>query len=63
MTPHPPAAPVVDDAPALHLPALRVECPACGAQPNVLCTSHSGTRQRRHDVHRARTTAHAQAQQ
>lgn len=55
MTSHTPTG-----APALHLPALRVECPACGAQPDALCTSHSGTRQRRHNVHRARTAAHAQ---
>lgn len=60
MPPRPRTAPDVDDAPALHLPAISVECPACDAQPNALCTSHSGTRPRRHDVHRARTAAHAQ---
>ena len=35
-----------------------VACTACGAQPGNLCTSHSGTRPRRSDVHRARTAAH-----
>ncbi|MEW1724286.1 hypothetical protein [Streptomyces sp. NPDC093109] len=45
------------DTPALQLPALAVACPACDAQPGDLCTSHSGTRPRRNDVHRARTAA------
>ncbi|MFH8598151.1 zinc finger domain-containing protein [Streptomyces rimosus] len=44
-------------------PALAVACPACGSAPGVLCTSHSGTRVRRSDVHQARTAAHAAAQQ
>ncbi|MFH9959004.1 hypothetical protein ACH4OX_32975 [Streptomyces roseolus] len=46
-----------DQAPALTNPALAVACPACDAKPRALCTSHSGTRTRRHDVHRARTAA------
>ncbi|MFF0486778.1 hypothetical protein [Streptomyces sp. NPDC004435] len=46
-----------DQAPALNNPALAVACPACDAKPRALCTSHSGTRPRRHDVHRARTAA------
>ncbi|MFC8009252.1 zinc finger domain-containing protein [Streptomyces cinereoruber] len=46
-----------DQAPALNNPALAVACPACDAKPRTLCTSHSGTRPRRHDVHRARTAA------
>lgn len=46
-----------DQAPALTNPALAVACPACDAEPGALCTSHSGTRPRRHDVHRARTAA------
>jgi len=50
-----------DDAPALNRPAIAVACPACGAQPGALCTSHGGTRVRRHDVHRARTLAHQSA--
>ncbi|MFD3663982.1 hypothetical protein ACFWVF_25920 [Streptomyces sp. NPDC058659] len=46
-----------DQAPATGNPALAVACPACDSQPGALCTSHSGTRPRRHDVHRARTAA------
>ncbi|MFE0737434.1 hypothetical protein [Streptomyces sp. NPDC058855] len=46
-----------DQAPALTNPALAVACPTCDSQPGALCTSHSGTRTRRHDVHRARTAA------
>ncbi|WP_327180430.1 hypothetical protein OG599_35300 (plasmid) [Streptomyces sp. NBC_01335] len=46
-------------APALSLPQLAVACPACGAAPGALCTSHGGTRPRRGDVHQARTAAHA----
>lgn len=38
--------------------ALATPCPACQSGPGVLCTSHSGTRERRGDVHRARLTAH-----
>ncbi|WP_128977258.1 zinc finger domain-containing protein [Streptomyces roseicoloratus] len=52
------AAEPTTTAPALSLPALAVTCPACGSKPGELCTSHSGTRPRRNDVHRARTTAH-----
>ncbi|MCX0241851.1 MULTISPECIES: hypothetical protein [Streptomyces] len=43
--------------PALRLPAIQVACPACGARPGDLCTSHGGSRQRRHNVHQARTQA------
>ncbi|MEU1129583.1 hypothetical protein ABZ383_06910 [Streptomyces sp. NPDC005900] len=46
-----------DQAPALTNPALAIACPACNSQPGALCTSHSGTRTRLHDVHRARTAA------
>ncbi|MFG2629981.1 hypothetical protein [Streptomyces sp. NPDC048473] len=46
-----------DQTPALTNPALAIACPACDSPPNALCTSHSGTRPRRHDVHRARTAA------
>lgn len=48
-----------DQAPALNHPALAVACPACHATPGTLCTSHSGTRPRRYDVHRPRTNAFA----
>ncbi|MFP8887817.1 zinc finger domain-containing protein [Streptomyces mangrovi] len=44
-------------APALTSPAIAVACPACGSQPGALCTSHNGTRLRRHNVHQARTAA------
>ncbi|MFF5790228.1 hypothetical protein ACFY8P_35310 [Streptomyces sp. NPDC012693] len=47
-----------DDAPALTLPALAVACPTCHSPADALCTSHSGTRPRRTDVHQARTAAH-----
>ncbi|MEV0917878.1 hypothetical protein AB0I93_26920 [Streptomyces sp. NPDC049967] len=40
------------------LPALAVACPSCGSTPDQLCTSHGGTRTRRHDVHQTRTQAH-----
>ncbi|MBD0707375.1 MULTISPECIES: hypothetical protein [unclassified Streptomyces] len=47
-----------DPAPAAHqLPALAVPCPTCGSPAGALCTSHGGTRPRRHDVHQTRTTA------
>ncbi|WP_159024730.1 zinc finger domain-containing protein [Streptomyces sp. CB02613] len=46
-----------------HFPALAVACPSCGSAPGVLCTSHSGTRVRRNDVHQTRTAAHAAARQ
>ncbi|MBQ0827664.1 zinc finger domain-containing protein [Streptomyces tagetis] len=39
------------------LPQINVECPTCSAAPGDLCTSHGGTRPRRHDVHQARTAA------
>jgi hypothetical protein len=44
--------------PALSLPAIATACPRCGALPGSPCTSHSGTRIRRRDVHQARTDAH-----
>lgn len=46
------------DRPA-RFPALAVACPTCGSTPGQLCTSHSGTRTRWHDVHQTRTRAHA----
>ncbi|MFJ4852421.1 hypothetical protein [Streptomyces sp. NPDC088730] len=45
------------DRPA-RFPALAVACPSCGSTPDQLCTSHGGTRTRRHDVHQARTAAY-----
>ncbi|MEW2351488.1 hypothetical protein AB0904_27945 [Streptomyces sp. NPDC006684] len=45
--------------PARAFPQLRVACPACGSAPGALCTSHGGTRVRRHDVHQARRAAWA----
>ena len=45
-------------APAASLPAISVACPRCGSAPGELCTSHSGTRLRRSDVHQARTAAY-----
>ncbi|MFJ1900485.1 hypothetical protein [Streptomyces sp. NPDC088115] len=39
-------------------PALPVARPSCGSAPGQLCTSHGGTRTRRHDVHQTRTAAH-----
>ncbi|MGW2591978.1 zinc finger domain-containing protein [Streptomyces sp. NPDC001515] len=42
----------------VRFPALAVACPECGSAPGVLCTSHSGTRYRRSDVHQARTAAY-----
>lgn len=52
----------VDPDHIARFPALAVACPACGSQPGALCTSHSGTRERRNDVHQARTRAYAAAQ-
>ncbi|GAA0402580.1 hypothetical protein GCM10009530_63160 [Microbispora corallina] len=43
--------------PARSLPQITVTCPTCGAQPGDLCTSHGGTRPRRHDTHQARRAA------
>ncbi|MFI0894869.1 hypothetical protein [Streptomyces sp. NPDC020983] len=40
------------------LPALVVACPDCGSAPGALCTSHSGTRVRRNNVHQGRTKAY-----
>ncbi|MDR3082321.1 MAG: hypothetical protein LBV60_15590 [Streptomyces sp.] len=34
----------------------------CQSGPGALCTSHSGTRERRNDVHRARLAAHKAVQ-
>lgn len=39
-------------------PATAVPCPRCGAEAGAPCTSHGGTRVRRHDVHQDRTAAH-----
>lgn len=44
------------------LSARAVACDACGALPGDPCTSHGGTRIRRHDVHQARTRAYAAQQ-
>ncbi|MFE3461350.1 hypothetical protein ACFXKD_27715 [Nocardiopsis aegyptia] len=48
------------DEAARALPATAVPCPRCGAEAGAPCTSHGGTRVRKHDVHQARTAAHAQ---
>ena len=48
----------VDPDHTARLPALAVACPTCGSAPGELCTSHSGTRKRRHNVHQTRTAAH-----
>ncbi|WP_103503946.1 hypothetical protein [Streptomyces sp. SM14] len=53
--------PAAGPAPTAPLPALVVHCPTCGAPPGRLCTSHSGTRFRRHDVHQTRTKAYRAA--
>lgn len=44
-------------------PALAVPCPTCQSPAGQLCTSHSGTRTRRNDVHQTHTAAFAAAQQ
>lgn len=44
-------------------PALAVPCPTCQSPAGQLCTSHGGSRPRRHDVHQLRTAAHNAAQQ
>ncbi|MGW5408979.1 zinc finger domain-containing protein [Streptomyces spiralis] len=49
------SSPEPDQARAL--PQIATACPTCNAAPGDLCTSHGGTRPRRHDVHQARTTA------
>lgn len=51
------AAGLITVAPGGDLPAIGVACPRCGSLSGALCTSHSGTRERRYDVHRARTAA------
>lgn len=43
--------------PAADLPQLAVPCPRCAAPAHQLCTSHGGTRQRRHDTHMDRRAA------
>lgn len=53
----------VDPDHSARFPALAVPCPACQSPAGQLCTSHSGTRVRRNDVHQDRTKAHAAAQQ
>ncbi|MCF2531726.1 zinc finger domain-containing protein [Yinghuangia soli] len=42
---------------AASLPQIAVDCPTCGSAAGQLCTSHSGTRTRRHDTHQARRKA------
>ena len=54
--------PHMPDRPA-QFPAMAVACPLCYAPPGALCTSHSGTRPRRNDVHQARTAAYRAAEQ
>ncbi|MGW1840883.1 zinc finger domain-containing protein [Streptomyces sp. NPDC002067] len=44
-------------SPAAVLPQLSVPCPRCDAPAHQLCTSHSGTRQRRNDTHMDRRAA------
>ncbi|MDK0520364.1 hypothetical protein [Streptomyces sp. ML-6] len=54
-----PAAPAAEHTlTAAHAAALAVDCPACESPAGQFCTSHNGTRQRRHDVHQARTKTH-----
>ncbi|MFB4197746.1 zinc finger domain-containing protein [Streptomyces carpaticus] len=53
--------PDLSELPERHRAALTVACPACGSAPGELCTSHSGTRVRRSDVHQARTKVHQEA--
>ncbi|MFB6943213.1 hypothetical protein ACFWGL_17035 [Streptomyces sp. NPDC060286] len=48
---------------ALTLPQITVPCPRCGAPAGQLCTSHSGTRVRRDDMHQARTAAYRERTQ
>ncbi|MGW4728893.1 zinc finger domain-containing protein [Streptomyces shenzhenensis] len=43
--------------PTRDLPQIAIHCPTCWAAPGELCTSHGGTRTRRHDVHQSRTSA------
>ncbi len=43
--------------PAADLPQLAVPCPRCAAPAHQLCTSHGGSRQRRHDTHMDRRPA------
>ncbi|MDJ1137902.1 hypothetical protein [Streptomyces iconiensis] len=49
------------EPPAAALPQIAIACPpapdGCGSPAGVLCTSHSGTRQRKRNVHQARTAA------
>lgn len=46
-------------APAAGLPQIAVPCPRCDAAAGELCTSHNGTRVRRHDTHQDRRAAWA----
>ncbi|MEU5838806.1 DUF6011 domain-containing protein [Streptomyces diacarni] len=59
----PRSTPMPDQPPAYDLPQIAVACPpapdGCGSPAGALCTSHSGTRQRKQDTHRARTAAWA----
>lgn len=50
-------------APARDLPQIAVGCPTCQAPAGELCTSHGGTRKRRHDTHQTRRAAWADAGQ
>lgn len=47
--------PVTPSEPARALPQLAIACPTCGSPAGELCTSHGGTRPRRHNTHLART--------
>lgn len=51
-----------DSDSAHRLPQIAIACPTCEAPPGALCTSHSGTRPRRHDTHQARRSAWANSQ-
>lgn len=57
------AAGLITVAPGGDLPAIGVACPRCGSLPGALCTSHGGTRERRYDVHQARTAVWRAEQQ
>ncbi|MFE9855528.1 hypothetical protein [Streptomyces sp. NPDC005780] len=53
----------VDPDHTARFPAVAVPCPTCQSAAGQLCTSHGGSRTRRHDVHQTRTAAFAAAQQ
>lgn len=50
-------------APAADLPQIAVPCLRCAAPAGELCTSHGGTRLRRHDTHQARRAAWANSEE